>query len=177
MMPRGFHARGGGDAIRFAVGKCSLGLILVAATKRGVCAISLGDDTVALVGELQDRFPRARLIGDEKGLGPVVAEVAGWVEAPRLDLDLPLDPRGTAFQRRVWHALRWIPAGSTASYAEIAARIGAPKAARAVGRACGSNAIALAIPCHRVLRGDGALSGYRWGAARKHALLAREAGA
>jgi len=174
MTPTTFRARGAGESIRFAVGDCSLGVVLVAATDKGVCAIMLGDDPEALVRDLQDRFGNARLIGADQAFEQWVAKVIGFVEAPALGLDLPLDVRGTAFQQRVWQALREIPAGQTASYTEIAARIGAPQAVRAVAHACASNAIAVAIPCHRVVRQSGALSGYRWGVKRKHALLDRE---
>ena len=146
----------------------------MARSARGLCAISLGDDPDALLRELQDRFPRAELVGGEAGFERLVARVVGFVEAPGIGLDLPLDIRGTAFQQRVWEALRRIPAGQTASYAEIAARIGSPAAVRAVAQACASNRLAVAIPCHRVVRSDGALSGYRWGVARKRELLARE---
>jgi AraC family transcriptional regulator, regulatory protein of adaptative response / methylated-DNA-[protein]-cysteine methyltransferase len=163
MTPTEFRAGGNGASIRFAVGECSLGPILVAATDKGVCAIQFGDDPEALVRGLQDRFPKARLIGADKEFERLVAKVVGFVEAPALGLDLPLDVRGTAFQQRVWQALREIPAGSTASYGEIARRIGAPKEAYAVGQACAANMIAVAIPCHRVVRKDGALAGYRWG--------------
>ena len=142
---------------------------------RSVCAILLGDDPGALVRDLQDRFPKAQLIGGDRGFEQTVARVVGFVEAPALGLDLPLDVRGTAFQQRVWQALREIPAGSTASYTQIAARVGSPTAVRAVARACASNPIAVAIPCHRVVRNDGALSGYRWGVQRKRTLLEREA--
>ena len=166
---------GGIDArIEFAVGQCTLGAILVARSARGLCAVSLGDDPDALLRELQDRFPRAELVGGEPGFERLVARVVGFVEAPGIGLDLPLDIRGTAFQQRVWEALRRIPAGQTASYVEIAARIGSPAAVRAVAQACASNRLAVAIPCHRVVRSDGALSGYRWGVARKRELLARE---
>jgi AraC family transcriptional regulator of adaptative response/methylated-DNA-[protein]-cysteine methyltransferase len=175
MRPTSFRSGGEGASIRFAVGECSLGSILVATSDRGVCAILLGEDPDALVRDLQDRFPRARLLGGDPGFERLVARVVGFVEAPALGLDLPLDVRGTAFQRRVWQALREIPAGTTATYAEIAGRIGAPKAVRAVAQACASNALAVAIPCHRVVRRDGALSGYRWGVQRKRALLDREA--
>ena len=175
MTPTDFRASGSGARIRFAVGQCSLGAILVAATERGVCAISLGDDAEVLVRDLQDRFARATLIAGDAGFEQWVACVVGFVEAPRLGLDLPLDIRGTAFQQRVWQALRAIPPGSTASYAEIARRIGAPKSARAVAAACAANPLALAIPCHRIVRGNGDLAGYRWGIERKRALLAREA--
>lgn len=174
MTPTAFRAGGNGAAIRFAVGECSLGSILVAATGKGVCAILFGDDPDALVRDLQDRFPKARLIGADRDFEQLVATVVGFVEAPAQGLDLPLDVRGTAFQQRVWQALREIPSGSTASYAEIARRIGQPKAVRAVAQACASNGIAVAIPCHRVVRNDGALSGYRWGVERKRALLERE---
>ncbi len=177
MTPSTFRAGGVNASIRFAVGECSLGSILVAASERGVCAITMGDDPEALVRALQDRFPKARLIGGDAGFEAWVAKVVGFVEAPHLGLDLPLDVRGTAFQRRVWQALREIPAGSTASYAEIAEKLGAPKAVRAVAQACAATALAVASPCHRVVRRDGELSGYRWGVERKRALLEREAAA
>ena len=174
MTPSAFRAGGDGASIRFAVGECSLGSILVAATGKGICAIQFGDDPDALVRDLQDRFPKALLVGGDQEFERLVAEVVGLVEAPAHGLDLPLDVRGTAFQQRVWQALRAIPSGSTASYAEIAERIGRPKAVRAVAQACAANPIAVAIPCHRVVRTDGALSGYRWGVERKRALLERE---
>jgi len=175
MTPSNYRAGGANTEIRFALGECSLGSILVARSERGICAILLGDDPAALARDLQDRFPRARLIGGDKEFERLVAKVVGFVEAPALGLDLPLDVRGTAFQQRVWQALRKIPAGATASYTEIAKRIGAPKSVRAVAQACAANALAVAIPCHRVVRNDGALSGYRWGVERKRALLRREA--
>jgi AraC family transcriptional regulator of adaptative response/methylated-DNA-[protein]-cysteine methyltransferase len=175
MTPTAYRAGGANTEIRFAIGQCSLGAILVARSDRGLCAISLGDDPDTLARELQDRFPHARLIGDDPDFAQLVARVVGFVEAPRVGLDLPLDVRGTAFQQRVWQALREIPPGATASYAEIAAKIGAPKSVRAVAQACGANHLAVAIPCHRVVRQDGALSGYRWGVQRKRALLEREA--
>lgn len=174
MRPTEFRAGGAGAVIRFAVGQCSLGAVLVARSQRGVCAIMLGDDPEGLVRELQDQFPRAELIGGDARFEALVARVVGFVEAPGTGLDLPLDVRGTAFQERVWRALRDIPAGSTASYAEIARRIGMPGAARAVARACAANPLAVAIPCHRVVRRDGSPSGYRWGAERKRELLRRE---
>jgi AraC family transcriptional regulator, regulatory protein of adaptative response / methylated-DNA-[protein]-cysteine methyltransferase len=174
MTPSAFRAGGDGASIRFAVGECSLGSILVAATDKGICAIQFGDDPDALVRDLQDRFPKALLVGGDEGFERLVAQVVGLVEAPGQGRELPLYVRGTAFQQRVWQALRAIPSGSTASYAEIAERIGRPKAVRAVAQACAANPIAVAIPCHRVVRTDGALSGYRWGVERKRALLDRE---
>ena len=177
MTPTRYRAGGAGAEIRFAVGECSLGSILVAQSERGVCAIFLGDDPEGLVRELQDRFPHARLVGGDKAFEATVAKIVGFVDAPRIGLDLPLDVRGTAFQQRVWRAMRDIPAGKTMSYSALAARIGAPKSVRAVAAACAANAIAVAIPCHRVVRNDGGLSGYRWGVERKRALLEREAGA
>jgi AraC family transcriptional regulator, regulatory protein of adaptative response / methylated-DNA-[protein]-cysteine methyltransferase len=175
MTPTEFRAGGARAEIRFAIGECSLGSILVARSAKGVCAILLGDDPEALARDLQDRFPRANFIGGEQEFERLVAKIVGFVEAPAIGLDLPLDVRGTAFQQRVWQALRKIPAGSTASYSDIAQRIGAPKSVRAVAHACAANTIAIAIPCHRVVRSDGALSGYRWGVERKRALLEREA--
>jgi AraC family transcriptional regulator of adaptative response/methylated-DNA-[protein]-cysteine methyltransferase len=175
MTPTRFRAGGPDTTIRFAVGECSLGSILVAASDQGVCAILLGDDPEILVRDLQDRFPRARLIGGEAEFEDLVARVVGLVEAPALGLDLPLDVRGTAFQQRVWQALREIPAGQTASYSDVARRIGAPSSVRAVAHAVASNPLAVAIPCHRVVRTDGALAGYRWGIERKRTLLEREA--
>lgn len=174
MPPRVWREGGRGTEIRFAVGQCSLGAIVVAQSTRGVCAILLGDDPDALVRELQDQFPQARLIGGDRAFERTVARVIGFVEAPEVGLELPLDLRGTAFQQRVWQALRAIPPGETLSYAQLAERIGAPRAVRAVGQACAANRIAVAIPCHRVVRRDGDLSGYRWGVERKRALLERE---
>ncbi|EFP65448.1 Regulatory protein of adaptative response [Ralstonia pickettii] len=170
-----YRAGGVQTTIRFAVGECSLGSILVAQSDRGICAILMGDDPDALVRDLQDTFPKAELIGGDAGFEDLVAKVVGFVEAPSIGLDLPLDVRGTAFQERVWQALREVPPGSTTSYTEIAARIGAPQAVRAVAQACAANHIAVAIPCHRVIRRDGNTSGYRWGVERKLALLEREA--
>jgi AraC family transcriptional regulator of adaptative response/methylated-DNA-[protein]-cysteine methyltransferase len=177
MTPTRYRAGGIDTEIRFAIGECSLGSILVAQSDRGVCAILLGDGPDQLARDLQDRFPRAKLIGGDPEFEQLVATVVGFVEAPGLGLSLPLDVRGTAFQQRVWNALRDIPAGQTVSYAEIAGRIGAPNSVRAVAQACGANALAVAIPCHRVVRRDGSLSGYRWGVERKRMLLAREASA
>ena len=175
MNPTDYRAGGPNTQIRFAIGECSLGSILVAATVRGVCAIFMGDDPEALVRDLQDRFPRATLLGADGAFERTVALVVGFVEAPKVGLDLPLDVRGTAFQRRVWEALRAIPAGEKMSYTALAKRIGAPKATRAVAHACAANPVAVAIPCHRVVRSDGSISGYRWGVERKRALLDREA--
>ncbi|MEK7323603.1 MAG: bifunctional DNA-binding transcriptional regulator/O6-methylguanine-DNA methyltransferase Ada [Pseudomonadota bacterium] len=174
MTPSQYRAGGVDTDIHFAIGACTLGAILVARSERGVCAILLGDDPAALAHELEDRFPQARLLGGDAGFEQLIAHVVGFVEAPRLGLDLPLDMRGTAFQRRVWQALRAIPVGQTVSYGELANKIGAPTSARAVARACAANALAIAIPCHRVVRADGGLSGYRWGVERKRALLERE---
>lgn len=176
MSPTHFREGGADREIRFAVGQCSLGAVLVASSPVGVCAILLGDDPDALLRDLQDRFPKATLIGGDAAFETLVAQVVGLIEAPgRRALDLPLDVRGTAFQQRVWQALRDIPAGETASYGDVARRIGAPTSMRAVAQACGANALAVAIPCHRVVRSDGGLSGYRWGVERKRELLAREA--
>jgi AraC family transcriptional regulator of adaptative response/methylated-DNA-[protein]-cysteine methyltransferase len=175
MTPKRYRAGGGGEAIRFAVAQCSLGALLVAATGKGICCILLGDDPDALVRDLQDRFPKAELIGAEPDFERTVAQVVAFVEAPGIGLDLPLDVRGTAFQQRVWQALRQIPAGETVGYAELAARLGMPQGARAIAGACAANPVAVAIPCHRVVRNDGSISGYRWGVERKQALLQREA--
>ena len=174
MKPREYRAGGANAVIRFAVAQSSLGAVLVAATDKGVCSILLGDDPEALVRDLQDRFPRAEIIGGDAKFEQLVAKVVAFDEAPAVGLDLPLDIRGTAFQQRVWEALRKVPAGSTVSYATMAKRIGSPKAIRAVAQACAANPIAVAIPCHRVVRTDGDLSGYRWGIERKRALLERE---
>lgn len=175
MTPSRYRAGGADEEIRFAVGQSSLGAILVASSGKGVAAILLGDDPDALLHDLEDRFPKARLVGADRDYEDLIARVVGLIEAPGLGADLPLDARGTAFQQRVWRALREVPAGNTATYAEIAQRIGAPKSVRAVAGACAANNIAVAIPCHRVVRSDGALSGYAWGVERKRALLEREA--
>lgn len=174
MTPTAYRKGGVGTRIRFAVAECSLGSILVAATDKGVCAILLGSDPDALARDLQDRFPEAEFSGGDATFERWVAEIVGFVEAPGRGLDLPLDIGGTAFQQRVWTALRAIPVGTTATYAEIARAIGEPAAVRAVAQACGANRLAVAIPCHRVVRSDGSLSGYRWGVERKRDLLARE---
>jgi len=175
MTPTAFRKNGEGVDIRFAVAQCSLGALLVAASTTGICEIALDEDPDRLVRNLQDRFKAARLIGADARFERWVADVVGFVEDPSRGLDLPLDVRGTAFQRKVWEALREIPLGATATYAQVAARIGAPGAVRAVARACATNHIALAIPCHRVVRTDGGLAGYRWGIDRKRELIAREA--
>ena len=175
MQPARFRAGGAGETIRFAVGQCTLGAILVAATARGICTIAMGDDPATLLRDFEARFKAATLEGGDREFEQWVARVVGFVEHPELGLDLPLDVRGTAFQARVWQALCAIPRGQTASYAEVATTIGAPRAMRAVAQACAANPVAVAIPCHRVIRNDGGLSGYRWGVERKRALLAAEA--
>jgi AraC family transcriptional regulator, regulatory protein of adaptative response / methylated-DNA-[protein]-cysteine methyltransferase len=174
MTPTDFRSGGANCEMRFAVGECSLGAILVAASERGVCAIFIGDDADVLLRQLQDRFARATILGGDAAFEQLVARVVGLVEAPGSAVDLPLDVRGTVFQQRVWQQLRRIPAGETASYTEIAERIGSPRSVRAVAQACAANPLAVAIPCHRVVRNNGALSGYRWGIERKRALLDRE---
>jgi AraC family transcriptional regulator of adaptative response/methylated-DNA-[protein]-cysteine methyltransferase len=176
MTPTAFRAGGVGEQIRFAIAECSLGPILVASTVQGICAILIDDDPDFLVRDLQDRFPKAELIGAEPEYEQVVSRVVGMVEQPSVGLDLPLDVRGTAFQQRVWQVLRSIPSGRRVTYAELAELAGVPRGARAVASACAANAIAVAIPCHRVVRNDGSISGYRWGVDRKAALLNREAG-
>jgi AraC family transcriptional regulator of adaptative response/methylated-DNA-[protein]-cysteine methyltransferase len=179
MTPSNYKAGGKNMTIKFAIGESSLGAILVASSERGVCAIFLGNDPEKLIQDLQDAFPNAQLIGADQDYEALIAKVVGFIEAPALGLDffkhLPLDIRGTAFQQRVWQALRQIPAGTTVSYSDIAQLIGSPKAVRAVAGACAANTLAVAIPCHRVVRNDGALSGYRWGVERKRALLDLEA--
>jgi AraC family transcriptional regulator of adaptative response/methylated-DNA-[protein]-cysteine methyltransferase len=174
MTPSRYRAGGANEEIKFAVAETSLGAILVASSTKGVAAILLGDDPNELVRALQDRFPRAKLIGADPDYETLIARVVAFVEAPSIGLDLPLDVRGTAFQQRVWQTLREIPIGETASYAEIAKRIGEPKAVRAVASACAANKLAVAIPCHRVIRNDGSLSQYAWGVERKRKLLDRE---
>jgi AraC family transcriptional regulator of adaptative response/methylated-DNA-[protein]-cysteine methyltransferase len=176
MTPSAFRAGGVGEQIHFAIAECSLGPILVASTVQGICAILIDDDPDFLVRDLQDRFPKAELIGAEPEYEQVVSRVVGMVEQPSVGLDLPLDVRGTAFQQRVWQVLRAIPSGRRVTYAELAQLAGVPRGARAVASACAANAIAVAIPCHRVVRNDGSISGYRWGVDRKAALLNREAG-
>ncbi|CEE91762.1 bifunctional: transcriptional regulator of DNA repair (AraC/Xyl family) (N-terminal); O6-methylguanine-DNA methyltransferase [Xenorhabdus nematophila str. Anatoliense] len=175
MTPKIWRAGGKGMQIYFALGICSLGHILVAQSEKGICAILLGDDPNKLLQELQNKFSHAEFIGGNPQFEQLIAQVVGFVEKPETELKLPLDIRGTVFQQRVWLALRDIPVGTTVSYAEIAERIGSPKAVRAVASACAANMLAVAIPCHRVVRNDGALSGYRWGVERKRELLTREA--
>jgi AraC family transcriptional regulator of adaptative response/methylated-DNA-[protein]-cysteine methyltransferase len=174
MQPKRYRDGGAEEVLTFAVAPCSLGAILVASSAMGVAAILLGDDPAALVRDLQDRFPNAEFVGGDARYEALVAKVIGFVETPQRGLDLPLDVRGTAFQQRVWKALRQVPAGETVTYSDIAERIGAPKSTRAVAGACAANNLAVAIPCHRVVRQDGALSGYRWGVERKRTLLERE---
>jgi AraC family transcriptional regulator, regulatory protein of adaptative response / methylated-DNA-[protein]-cysteine methyltransferase len=175
MTPTQYLAGGTNEEIKFAVGQTSLGAILVASSTKGVASILLDDDPEKLVRDLQDRFPNACLVGADRDYESLIARVVGFVENPHVGLDLPLDVRGTAFQRRVWQALQEIPAGQRVSYSEIARRIGSPNSVRAVAGACAANNLAVAIPCHRVVRNDGALSGYAWGVDRKRALLDREA--
>src|ERR1700722_1252145 len=174
MRPSTYRSGGAREVITFAVAQCSLGAVLVASSDKGVAAISLGDDPELLVRELQDRFANAQLVGGDADYEKLVATVVGFVEEPARGLPLPLDVRGTAFQQRVWQALRELPVGATATYSSIADRIGSPKAVRAVAGACAANTLAVAIPCHRVIRHDGTLSGYRWGIERKRTLLERE---
>jgi AraC family transcriptional regulator, regulatory protein of adaptative response / methylated-DNA-[protein]-cysteine methyltransferase len=175
MTPRNFRAGGAMEHMRYAFSRTSLGHVLVAATDKGISAILIGESNEDLTKQLQRSFPKARLVEGDQAFGDTVSEVIKLVEAPRNGFDLPLDVRGTAFQQRVWQALRGIPAGETRSYAEIAEGIGSPNATRAVAGACASNVLAVAIPCHRVIRHDGSLSGYRWGVERKRELLQREA--
>lgn len=175
MTPTQYRTGGANEEIKFAVGQSYLGAILVASSTKGVASILLGDDPDELVRNLQDRFPKARLIGMDREYEALIARVVGFVENPSVGLDLPLDVRGTAFQRRVWQALQEIPVGERVSYAEVARRIGSPSSVRAVAGACAANKLAVAIPCHRVVRNDGALSGYAWGVERKRAILDREA--
>ena len=174
MTPLAFREGGSNASIHFAIAQCSLGAVLVACSERGVCAILLGDEPQALLDDLHLRFPKAHLVGADAAFEQVVAKVLSFIETPKSGLDLPLDIRGTAFQQRVWQALGKIEPGTTASYAQVAASIGAPNAVRAVAGACAANALAVAIPCHRVVRTDGGLSGYRWGVERKRTRLDRE---
>ncbi len=175
MKPLQYKKGGANTEIHFALAECSLGSILVARSAKGICAISIGDDPDSLLRVLQDKFPHANLVGGEAAFESVVAQVIGFVEAPKLGLDLPLDIQGTVFQQRVWQALREIPCGTTVTYSELANKLGVPKAVRAVASACAANTLAVVIPCHRVVRLDGSLSGYRWGVERKKALIEKEA--
>ena len=174
-MTHAIYEAGFNSDIFFTIAECSLGSILIAQSKKGVCSILIGDDPALLMRDLHDQFPKANLIGDEPDYKGIAARVVALVEEPGIGLDLPLDIRGTTFEQRVWKAIQQIPPGSTATYAEIARKIGVPNAVRAVAQACASNVLAVAIPCHRVVRTDGSLSGYRWGVERKSALLEREA--
>ena len=174
MTPREFRQGGGGVTLRFAIERSQLGLVLVAGTARGICAVQFGDDRAVLERGLRREFPRARVENAGRDFNSWVKAVVAHIEAPARRIELPLDIRGTAFQHRVWQALRKIPAGATSTYAEIAATIGNPRAVRAVGRACAANPVAVVVPCHRVVRSDGNLSGYRWGIRRKRELLRRE---
>ncbi|MFC4526651.1 methylated-DNA--[protein]-cysteine S-methyltransferase [Dyella halodurans] len=159
----------------FAIGTCSLGTLMVARHGGGICAILLGDSRADVLDDLQQRFPDAAMIEGDRQATRLLHKVVALVESPRTAVELPLDMRGTPFQQRVWQALRDIPVGSTTTYADIARRIGDPRAARAVAQACAANRLAIVIPCHRVVRSDGSLSGYRWGVERKRMLLQREA--
>ena len=174
MTPRPIRAKPENQSIRFAIGECSLGLILVASSQTGICAISLGDEAAQLTNALHHRFPQAQPINGDPDFERLIAKVISFIEAPASKTDLPLDVRGTDFQQRVWQTLQTIPAGSTASYTDIANRIGSPQAVQAVAGACAANRLAVVIPCHRVIRTDGSLSGYRWGVKRKEELLRRE---
>jgi AraC family transcriptional regulator of adaptative response/methylated-DNA-[protein]-cysteine methyltransferase len=174
MRPASFRQGGRGERIRFAVAQSWLGPLLVAATDGGICSVAIDDDPQALVRQLQDRFPQAELVGGDAAFEAMVAQVVASVNHPQRSAELPLDVRGTAFQQRVWQALLAVPAGTTVTYSELAQRIGSPTSVRAVASACGANEIAILVPCHRVVRLDGSPSGYRWGIARKTALLARE---
>src|SRR6266481_3741447 len=174
-MTPGARRRGGsGETIRFVTVETPLGWALVAATERGICMTALGDDRDSLASALQKRFPAAAVIAEDAGLKEWADQVVRFITEPGRNLDLPLDIQGTAFQARVWRALQKIRLGRTASYSEIAAALGQPKAVRAVAQACAANKLALLVPCHRVIRSDGDLGGYRWGLERKRALLARE---
>lgn len=175
MAPKTFRSGGMGESIRYAVEPCALGVIIVAATPKGVCGIEFGDSAHALIDRLRQRFPKATFEPGDPTFRQWFGQVLAYIDHPSGLLDLPLDIQGTVFQRRVWQALRDIPSGSTSSYADVAAAIGQPKAVRAVAQACANNQLAVAVPCHRVVRSDGSLSGYRWGTARKAELLRREA--
>ncbi|PCI64753.1 MAG: bifunctional DNA-binding transcriptional regulator/O6-methylguanine-DNA methyltransferase Ada [Kordiimonadales bacterium] len=176
MTASNYKAGGQGAKICYATGVSWLGPVLIAATEKGICSILFGNDDAGLVADLRTRFDKATLEPAEPGsdFDRWLVQTLAFIEQPSHGLDLPLDVQGTAFQEQVWRALKEIPAGETASYTEVAARIGNPKSHRAVAKACGANPAAIAIPCHRVVRADGGLSGYRWGVERKRKLLARE---
>ena len=177
MTPGAYRNGAAGETVRYGFTTCSLGPLLVAATERGLCAIELGEDEPTLLARLARRLPKAQLERGSDSFASTLNAVVRFLDAPRTQLDLPLDIRGTAFQRRVWDALRRIPAGATVTYASLAEQLGQPRAARAVAEACGANTLAVAIPCHRVVGAQGSLGGYRWGIERKRALLTREASA
>jgi AraC family transcriptional regulator of adaptative response/methylated-DNA-[protein]-cysteine methyltransferase len=175
MTASSYKSGGENVEIRFATGECFLGKILVAASLKGICAIFLGDDPEILERDLRTRFPKALVVTGDADFEQTITKVTAFIEAPAKGLDLPLDIQGTAFQQRVWQALREIPIGTRLSYQQVAEKIGDPHSVRAVAKACASNSIAIAIPCHRVVRKDGDISGYRWGVGRKRKLLEREA--
>ena len=174
MKPNQFRNKGAGTKMRFAVGQCSLGAILVASTEKGICAIELGDDPNGLINHFQERFKNAEIVGADVEFEKIIAHVIGLVENPRQKFSLPLDIQGTIFQQKVWNILQKIPVGKTKTYSEVAKTLGNPSAVRAVGSACARNKIAVVIPCHRVIKNDGSLAGYRWGVERKLSLLTRE---
>jgi AraC family transcriptional regulator of adaptative response/methylated-DNA-[protein]-cysteine methyltransferase len=174
MTPGRYRSGGRGETVQYAVSDCSLGVVLVAATSVGVCALLLGEDPGALVEALTRQFPHAALVQASATMSGALRDAIAAVDSPRPGSDVPLDIRGTVFQQRVWEALRAIPHGETCSYQAVAARIGRPGAARAVARACAQNPLAVLVPCHRVCRADGTAGGFRWGLAKKRALLARE---
>lgn len=174
MNAKSYRRGGKGEEIRFAVGECSLGSVLVASSEKGICAVFLGDDPQELVHDLEQRFAQAELVGGDEDYEKIVAKVIGFIESPDQKFELPLDLRGTVFQQRVWKALAGIPYGKTVSYGELAEKVGMPKATRAVASACGANPVSIVIPCHRVVRSDGSISGYRWGVERKVKLLEKE---
>lgn len=163
------------DKIQFAIGKCSLGKVLVAESERGICAIALGDEPSQLITYLQTLFPNADIQPAAAEFDPHLAQVIAFIDSPQSAFDLPLDIRGTEFQKKVWNALRKIPAGKTSTYSELAIAIDLPASVRAVASACAANKLAVVIPCHRVIQKNGSLAGYRWGVERKRALLQREA--
>lgn len=174
MTPRDFRARGRNVDIEYDMSPCALGVVLVARTTKGICAVMLGDSRESLVADLTHRFSKATLTEADNAFRHILAAVVQLIETPTQPFTLPLDLHGTIFQQRVWQALRDITPGTTISYGDLAARIGAPSSVRAVARACGANPVAVAVPCHRVVGKDGALTGYRWGLERKKALLGRE---